>query len=144
MLQAQQHLDQTRDACRSLQMPDIGFDRAQAAGMALEVPRVRLGHGLPAAVGVALVDSPQKALYVVLAFIAIQQIEGHVVTPLLLEKRVDVPPVLTIVGVTAMGATMGIAGMLIAEPLIVVMLIAFKRLYVEDAVGDDLPKEKAE
>lgn len=96
------------------------------------------------AVGVALVDSPQKALYVVLAFIAIQQIEGHVVTPLLLEKRVDVPPVLTIVGVTAMGATMGIAGMLIAEPLIVVMLIAFKRLYVEDAVGDDLPKEKAE
>jgi predicted PurR-regulated permease PerM len=94
------------------------------------------------AIGVALVDSPQKALYVVLAFIAIQQIEGHVITPLLLEKRVDVPPVLTILGVAGMGATMGIAGILIAEPLIVVMLILFRRLYVEDAVGDDLPPKE--
>jgi predicted PurR-regulated permease PerM len=96
------------------------------------------------AMGVALVDSPQKALYVALAFIAIQQAEGHVITPLLLKKRVDVPPVLTIVVVSAMAATMGIAGMLIAEPLLVVILIAFRRLYVEDAVGDELPTGKSE
>jgi predicted PurR-regulated permease PerM len=95
------------------------------------------------AIGVALVDSPQKAIYVALAFIAIQQLEGHVITPLLLEKRVDVPPVLTILGVAAMGATLGIAGMLVAEPLLVIALILARRLYVEDAIGDDIPSGKS-
>ena len=40
MLQAQQHLDQARDPSRTLQMADIGFDRAQTAGVALETARV--------------------------------------------------------------------------------------------------------
>lgn len=90
------------------------------------------------AIGIALVDSPQKALGVVVLYIIVQQLEGNVITPLLLEKRLDIPPVLTVVGVAAMGMVFGVLGMLIAEPLLAAVLVATKMLYVEDVVGDDV------
>lgn len=90
------------------------------------------------AIGIALVDSPQKALGVIVLYIIIQQLEGNVITPLLLEKKLDIPPVLTVVAVAAMGMVFGVLGMLIAEPLLAATLVATKMLYVEDVVGDDV------
>lgn len=96
------------------------------------------------AIGVALVDSPEKALWVIGLYILIQQLEGNVITPLLLEKRLDVPPALTVVTVAALGIVFGVLGMLIAEPLLAVVLVTTKMLYVEDVVGDEVQvgKEK--
>lgn len=90
------------------------------------------------AIGVALLDSPQKALYVVILYIVVQQLEGNVLTPLLLEKRLDIPPVLTVVTVAALGVVFGVIGMLIAEPLLAAALVATKMLYVNDVVGDEV------
>ncbi len=96
------------------------------------------------AIGIALVDSPQKALWVVGLYILMQQLEGNVITPVLLERRLDVPPVLTIVVVAAFGVVFGVIGMLIAEPLLAAILVTTKLLYVQDVVGDDVSigKEK--
>jgi predicted PurR-regulated permease PerM len=90
------------------------------------------------AIGIALLDSPQKALYVLILYLVMQQIEGNVLTPLLLEKRLDIPPVLTVVAVAALGVVFGVAGMLIAEPLLAAVMVATKMLYVSDVVGDDV------
>lgn len=94
------------------------------------------------ALGMALLKSPQTMFYVAIAMLAIQQIEGMVVTPLILKDRVDVPPALTIVGVAAMGVIFGILGMLIAEPLLAATLVAVKLLYVSDTLGDHKVEEK--
>jgi predicted PurR-regulated permease PerM len=96
------------------------------------------------AIGIALVDSPQKALWVIGIYLVIQQLEGNIVTPLLLEKRLDVPPVLTVVSVAALGVVFGVLGMLIAEPLLAAVLVTTKLLYVQNVVGDEvrLGKEK--
>jgi predicted PurR-regulated permease PerM len=96
------------------------------------------------AIGVALVDSPQKALYVIVLYLIIQQLEGNVITPLLLKRRLDIPPVLTVVSVAALGIVFGVLGMLIAEPLLAAVLVTTKMLYVEDVVGDEVQigKEK--
>ncbi len=96
------------------------------------------------AIGVALVDSPEKALWVIGLYLLIQQLEGNVITPLLLEKRLDVPPALTVLTVAALGIVFGVLGMLIAEPLLAVVLVTTKMLYVEDVVGDEVKvgKEK--
>jgi predicted PurR-regulated permease PerM len=96
------------------------------------------------AIGIALVDSPQKALWVIGLFVLVQQLEGNVITPILLERRLDVPPVLTIVVVAALGVVFGVIGMLIAEPLLAAILVTTKLLYVQDVVGDDVSigKEK--
>ncbi|HEY0159963.1 MAG TPA: AI-2E family transporter [Thermoanaerobaculia bacterium] len=96
------------------------------------------------AIGIALVDSPQKALWVMGLYVLVQQLEGNVVTPLLLKRRLDVPPVLTIVAVAALGVVFGVIGMLIAEPLLAAILVTTKLLYVQDVVGDEvrIGKEK--
>ena len=96
------------------------------------------------AIGVALLDSPQKALYVVLLYVAVQQLEGNVITPLLLERRLDIPPVLTLVTVAALGVVFGVIGMLIAEPLLAAVLVTTKMLYVADVVGDEVEVGKQE
>lgn len=94
------------------------------------------------ATGIALIDSPQKALGVVLLYTLVQQLEGHVITPLILKKRLDIPPVLTIVSVSAMGLVFGVLGMLVAEPLLAATLVVTKMLYVQDVVHDDVPVGK--
>jgi predicted PurR-regulated permease PerM len=96
------------------------------------------------AIGIALVDSPQKALYVCLLYLAMQQLEGNAITPLILERRLDIPPVMTVLAVSALGVVFGVLGMLIAEPLLAVALVTAKMLYVQDVVGDEVKvgKEK--
>jgi len=96
------------------------------------------------AIGVALVDSPQKALWVVGLYIVLQQLEGNVITPLLLEKRLDIPPVLTVFSVAALGMVFGVIGMLVAEPLLAVVLVTTKMLYVNNVVGDDVAVGKGD
>ena len=90
------------------------------------------------AIGIALAESPQKALLVIGLYVIVQQLEGNVITPLILEKRLDIPPVLTVVAVSAMGMVFGVLGMLIAEPLLAAGLVVTKMLYVQDVVGDDV------
>jgi predicted PurR-regulated permease PerM len=90
------------------------------------------------AVGVALADAPEKALWVVGIYLFVQQLEGNVVTPLILKQRLDVPPVLTIVAVSALGVVFGVIGMLVAEPLCAAVLVTTKMLYVQDVVGDQV------
>lgn len=96
------------------------------------------------AIGIALVDSPQKAASVAILYLVMQQIEGNLVTPLLLEKRLDIPPVLTVVAVAALGMVFGVIGMLVAEPLLAAVLVTTKMLYVNDVVGDDVKVGKQE
>lgn len=90
------------------------------------------------ALGSALIDSPQKAIYVGILYVVIQQFEGNLLTPLLLKSRLEIPPVLTIVAVSAFGVVFGVLGMITAEPLLAALLVFVKLLYVEDVVGDDV------
>jgi predicted PurR-regulated permease PerM len=83
------------------------------------------------AIALGFLDSPQKAFAVLIAFIIIQQLEGNVLIPLLLQKAVQVPPALTLIGIGALAVVLGIVGVLIAEPLVAVALVAVKMLYVE-------------
>jgi predicted PurR-regulated permease PerM len=88
------------------------------------------------ALGIALAESPSKAVAVAILYLIIQQLEGNLITPLILEKRLDIPPVLTIVTVGALGVVFGVLGMLIAEPILAVALVTTKILYVRDQLHD--------
>jgi predicted PurR-regulated permease PerM len=90
------------------------------------------------AVAMALLDSPEKALWVVLAYTAIQQLEGVVIQPLLMQKGLELPPVLTVLGQTAMALVFGFLGLLVAVPLLGTIMTAVKMLYVRDVVGDEV------
>jgi predicted PurR-regulated permease PerM len=95
------------------------------------------------AIALGFVDSPQKALAVAIAFVIIQQLEGNVLIPILLQKAVEVPPALSLIGIASLAMVLGILGVVIAEPLVAVTLVAVKMLYVEPVVGDKMIEETA-
>jgi len=93
--------------------------------------------GVPA-VAMGLLDSPQKALFVLIAYVAIQFFENHLLIPLLMKEGVDLPPVLTLIGLALMGLIFGFLGMLVAVPFLAAVMVAVKLLYVEDVMGDEV------
>lgn len=90
------------------------------------------------AMAMGLLDSPQKALYVAIAFTVIQQAEGHLLIPLLMKDSLSLPPVLTILSQALMATVFGFLGLLVAVPLLGAVMVPIKLLYVEDVVGDDV------
>ena len=90
------------------------------------------------AVAMALVDSPEKALWVVAAYTAIQQLEGAVLQPLLMKEGLELPPVMTILGQALFSLVFGFLGLLVAVPILATVLVPVRLLYVRDVVGDDV------
>ena len=99
-----------------------------------------LGPVLSAVPGIAMafLDSPQKALFVALVYWGVQFLEGHILQPLLMKRGVDLPPVVTLIGLSLMAIVFGFLGMLVAVPVLAAVMVAIKMLYVEDVVGDDI------
>ena len=79
----------------------------------------------------AFTQGPQQALYVAILTIAIQQVEGHLLTPLVQRWAAQIPPVLSIMASVAFGLLFGIVGVLFATPLMVVVMTLIEKLYVE-------------
>ena len=90
------------------------------------------------AVAMAFLDSPQKALFVLLLYWGVQFLENHILVPLLMKRGVDLPPVVTLIGLSLMAIVFGFLGMLVAVPFLAAVMVAVKLLYVEDVVGDDV------
>lgn len=106
------------------------------AGLLEFVPTVGPILSAIPAVGMAFVDSPEKAVIVALAYVAIQFLENHLLIPLLMKEGVDLPPVLTILMQATMALVFGVVGLFVAVPLLVLATILVKLLYVEDVLGE--------
>lgn len=86
------------------------------------------------AVLVGFGQGPQQALYVGLVFLAIQQLEGNLLVPLVQRWAVDLPPALAVVSVLVFGSLFGVGGVVFGTPLMVVAMVLVQRLYVEDTL----------
>jgi putative heme transporter len=75
---------------------------------------------LPAVV-VALFNDPISAVWVVLLFVALQQLEGHVVAPQVFRISLRINPILIILGLLIGYQLYGIAGSLVALPVAAVI-----------------------
>lgn len=92
--------------------------------------------GVPAFL-LALAQSPTKAMWVVVLYLVAQNLEGYVLTPLVQRKAVQLPPALLILFQVLAGLLLGFLGVILAAPLLAVVVVAVKMLYVEDVMGDD-------
>jgi predicted PurR-regulated permease PerM len=79
----------------------------------------------------AFADSPTKALVVVVIYVAIHQIEAHVISPMVMARSVQLHPVMVILAVLAMGDLLGFAGVVLAVPAAAVVTVLLDELYVK-------------
>ena len=93
------------------------------------VPIVGAGISGTVAVLVALVDQGWVIALIVLgAVILVQQVEGHVLQPLIMGRAVAIHPLAVIVGIASGVVLAGIIGALVAVPLIAVLNTGLRRL----------------
>lgn len=89
--------------------------------------------GIPAVL-VAFAQGPHTALYALIAYIAIQQLESNVIIPLLQRWAVEMPPVVGLLAVVASGILLGPPGVIFAAPLAVVGMSLVGQLYVSETL----------
>ena len=91
------------------------------------------------AILLALLQSPDLALWVVGLYLLVQQIEGNVVYPLVQQWAVHVPAVVLLFSLIGFGMLFGIIGVIFAAPLTVVTYVLVKRLYIQEALKTPTP-----
>ena len=91
---------------------------------------------------VALVQDPLTALWVVLLFVALQQLEGHVVAPNVFGRALRLNPLLVILALLLGGQIYGFVGALVALPIAAVLretVVYLKRHLVFEPWGTASP-----
>lgn len=71
-----------------------------------------------------------RALLVVLLGVVIHIVEANFIHPLIMERRVHLPPVLSILSVLIMAELMGVTGLLVAVPVLATVMVIVRRIYV--------------
>lgn len=74
---------------------------------------------------------PGQAMLVVLLGLIIHLIESNFVHPLIMERQVHLPPVLSILSVLMMAKLLGVIGLLVAVPVLASLMVIVRRIYVD-------------
>lgn len=104
---------------------------AVVAGLLEAVPIIGPMLGAIPAVIVALSQDPIKALWVIVAALAIQQIENSFLFPRVMSRSVGVNPLVTLLAFVAFGYLFGPAGAFVAIPLAAILQLLLNRYLLE-------------
>lgn len=102
------------------------------AGLMSFIPNIGpIIAGVPAVL-IALSQSPVTALYVLILYLAVQNLDGLLITPLIQKKAVSIPPVMIIAAQLLMAVMFGFLGLLLAVPFVAVIAVLVRMIYIED------------
>ncbi|MFC1641045.1 AI-2E family transporter [Patescibacteria group bacterium] len=82
----------------------------------------------------AFVDDPLKAVFVIILYVVIQQLENHVLVPKIMQKAVGLNPVIIIIALLIGAKLAGVVGLLLAIPVAVAIAE-----FVADFMNDKSP-----
>lgn len=71
-----------------------------------------------------------KALLVILLGVIVHVFEANVVAPMIMERKVELPPVLTILSILVMAKLLDVIGLLVAVPVLASVMVLTRRIYV--------------
>lgn len=76
--------------------------------------------------------------WTLLVYVVVQQIEGNLIYPFIQKRAVELPPVLTLFGILGFGTLFGFVGVFVATPLMVVLFVNVRLLYLRRTLGEDI------
>lgn len=84
----------------------------------------------------AFLEGPEVLVYAVIYYTAVQSVEGFIITPLVQEKAVMLPPAVTLAAEVFMGLLFGALGVIVSVPAAALAVRFVRMVYVEDVLGD--------
>jgi predicted PurR-regulated permease PerM len=100
------------------------------SGLLEFVPVVGPFAALFVGVMVGFAQGPDMALYTGILYAVVLFVEGNVIIPLAQKWAVSLPPALGLLGIVVFGVLFGLAGVLFAMPLLVVVVTLIQKLYI--------------
>jgi predicted PurR-regulated permease PerM len=101
---------------------------ALVAGIGEMVPSIGpVLSAIPPVIVAAGID-PGLAVWVVVLFIVIQQLENHLIVPLVMGKALDFPPLAIIFSVLVMGTLFGLLGAVLALPTCTIFRVCWEEI----------------
>jgi predicted PurR-regulated permease PerM len=82
------------------------------------------------AVLLALIDSPVKAVLVIISFIVMQQIENHIIVPQVMKKAIGLNPLISIFALYIGARLAGVLGVVIALPAAATLIVTLEQIYL--------------
>ena len=111
----------------------IGIDYALILGIFVTltcvIPFVGPVIGAIPAIVVALMQDPTLAIYVIITFIVVQQLESNLVAPFVFGEQLNIHPLTVILLLVVAAPLYGIVGMIIAVPTYSVLKVLLKHGY---------------
>jgi predicted PurR-regulated permease PerM len=99
------------------------------AGLMEAIPLVGPFLGAVPPLLLALALDPSRVLWVIVAAILIQQAEGHLLVPRVMDRAVGVNPVVSLLSLAAFSSLFGIGGALLAIPFAVVIQLILNQTF---------------
>lgn len=91
------------------------------------IPLIGPALGAIPAIVVAMAIAPDKAIWVIISTLIIQQIENNILVPRVMDRAVGVNPIISILSIIAFGALFGLIGALLAIPIAAIVQILLNR-----------------
>ncbi len=89
------------------------------------------------AILLALGDGLTQAALVVLLYTAVQAVESYLITPLIQQRTISMPPALTLAMQLVAAVLLGVLGLALATPLTAAGIVLIRELYVKDMLERD-------
>ena len=86
---------------------------------------------VPAAFVLTGANGLTRALMVIGLGVVVHIIEGNVVSPLVMSRKVELPPILTIMAVLIIGRLLGPLGLVIAVPTLAALMVIVRRILID-------------
>jgi predicted PurR-regulated permease PerM len=83
------------------------------------------------AIFLAFVQSPWKALFVLILFVVIQQLENHLLVPKIMQKAVGLNPIISVIALLIGFEVGGVLGAVLAIPVATAISIIIKEVFEE-------------
>lgn len=100
------------------------------------VPIVGPFVGAAPAVLIAFSVDSSTLIWTLILYVAVQQLEGNLITPVMQRRVVSIPPVVLLFSFVALGLLFGVAGILVAAPLTIALYILVREFYVGELLGE--------
>jgi predicted PurR-regulated permease PerM len=89
----------------------------------------------------ALAQEPRMALWVILVFVATNQIENNLLVPIIMSRRLELHPASLLLGFLVMTGLFGLFGAVVAMPAVACVKVLYEELYLPWAHPQKAPAE---
>jgi len=115
---------------------DLALVLALLAALLSFIPNIGPVIALVPAALIAMVFGIDKLGWVIALYAAVQAFESYLLTPVLQQRMLGLPPALTVSVQVLLGVLAGVLGVILATPLTVALTTMTRMWYVEDILGD--------